>query len=129
MKHPYTIPVPMLYKKNNGMYVMDITGKPFECEYEWIEKTCLSLPVGKVAGNHSHKHAEAFLAMTEGLEFHWQDEEKNIHIVKLFNASEKFFLILPPFVPHALVNRAGHTGIVIKFANEPPGIMKKETII
>lgn len=129
MKKPYIIPVVPLYTKTNGMYVMDITEKPFPTEYTWIEKVSMSLPPGKIAGNHSHHHAEAFLTMTEGLEFYWQDEKKKIHTMHMFRRPYPFFLIVPSLVPHAVINRADHDGIMVKFANEPPGPMKRVKLI
>ncbi len=128
-KSPYKIPVSPLYGKKNGMYVMDITGVPFKSSYTWIEKISMSLPPGVVAGNHSHKHSEAFLAMTPGLILYWMDKKRKVHTMNMFQNEKHFFIILPSNIPHAVKNTANHSGIMVKFANEPPGIMKRYTLI
>ncbi len=128
-KTPYKIPVPPLYQKNNGMYVMDITGTPFKSEYTWIEKVSMSLPAGVIAGNHKHKHSEAFLAMTDGLELFWMDNKGKIHIVNMYNRVKPFFIIMPSNIPHAVRNKSPHSGIMVKFANEPPGVMEPVILV
>ena len=126
---PYKIFVKPLYTKDNGMYVMDITGVPFKSEYTWIEKISMSLPPTVIAGNHAHKHVEAFLAMTDGMDLYWQDAKKKIHRMSLYNKNKPFFLILPPYIPHAVKNNAKQDGIMVKFANEPPGEMIRFTLV
>ncbi|HYK07936.1 MAG TPA: hypothetical protein VEW42_00380 [Candidatus Eisenbacteria bacterium] len=128
-KTPYKITIKPLYEKNNGMYVMDITDVPFKSPYTWIEKISMSLPSGVIAGNHSHKHSEAFLAMTPGLVLYWMDKKKKVHSMNMFVEGKHFFIILPSNVPHAVKNLANHVGIMVKFANEPPGVMKRYTLI
>lgn len=126
---PYKIYIKPLYKKENGMYVIDITGVPFKSDYSWIEKISMSLPSGIVAGNHAHQHVEAFLAMTNGLYLYWLDKKGKKQKMAMYDRKKPFFIILPPNVPHAVKNRAKHDGIMVKFANEPPGAMIRFQIV
>lgn len=126
---PYKVFIDPLYKKNNGMYVLDVTGEPFKSPYIWIEKVSMSLPPGVVAGNHSHKHSEAFLAMTPGLVLYWQDRKKKKHKMVMFGKRKHFFIIMPSNIPHAVKNNSKNNGIMVKFANEPPGEMTKVLLV
>lgn len=122
---PYKIFIEELYSKPNGMYVLDVTGVPFKSPYSWIEKVAMSLPPGVIAGNHSHKHAEAFLAVTNGLDLYWQDKKKKTHKLAMFGKKRHFFIIMPSDIPHAVKNNAKSDGIMVKFANESPGKMNR----
>ena len=126
---PYKIYINPLYKKDNGMYVLDVTGVPFKSSYTWVEKVSMSLPPGVIAGNHSHKHAEAFLAMTDGLDLYWRDRKKKVRKMKMYGKKRHFFIIMPSNIPHAVKNNARSDGIMVKFANEPPGEMIRDNLV
>ena len=100
------------YTKEDGLIVMDSirTELPFEAKVLQF----VILPPKAIGGNHRHPRKEAFLALGEGLELHWQDEEGELH-TELFVRNE--VIIVAPFTPHGIVNKSETTASIAEWAD------------
>ncbi|MEK7571010.1 MAG: hypothetical protein AAB553_01935 [Patescibacteria group bacterium] len=83
-----------------------------------VTHSLVSIPPSEVGGNHKHPRREIFLAVTDGLVLVWKDEtgkrEEKMgptegHGLTLFS--------LPPYIPHAVVNRGKIPAIMYEWAD------------
>lgn len=116
------IPVRPLYRKDNGMYVVDVTNIPFPTEEVFLERVAISIPAGV-------KRAEAFISFTEGVDCFWRDDSGAIQVVSLLQRGQIFLTIVPSFVPHAVWNRSATTAFLVECATEAPGAVERTILI
>jgi uncharacterized RmlC-like cupin family protein len=78
------------------------------------------LPAGTFGGNHSHPRQEAFFCYQPGVELHWLDSTGKKHISAFSEANGlPVLLVVPPHVPHAVINTSGAPATLIEYADGP----------
>jgi hypothetical protein len=108
------------YRKDGGVFVMDLMAAPLPAGFEARERKALFFPAGAVAGNHRHPRREAFACLEEGLELHWLDADGVVHVEPMAAKGEGPWLFeVPPMVPHAVVNRSDHGLTLLEWADGP----------
>jgi quercetin dioxygenase-like cupin family protein len=119
-KQPEAYPLEPKYKRDNGLYVLDTdtASLPFPKDFEVRDTSVVYLPAGQIAGNHKHPRQEAYVCCDEGVELHWLDETGKVHIEQMVKPGENPQLfIMPPHIPHAVVNASGHNITLVGFAD------------
>jgi len=74
----------------------------------------VTLPPKAIGGNHKHPRTEAFLALSKGLEFHWQDENGKSHIESL---APNEIIAVSPSTPHGVTNTSAAAASVVEWAD------------
>lgn len=109
MKQVEIFPVDPTYVKDNGLKVFSIDAADTLVPFAIAERSIVHLPPGQIGGNHSHPRAEAFIALGDGLELHWIDSNNVKQVVPMNPNSELRLLVIPPHVPHAVINTSDHS--------------------
>jgi ADP-ribose pyrophosphatase YjhB (NUDIX family) len=108
------------YRRDNGLVVLDTDKLPLAGDFEVRETSVVRLPAGQIAGNHKHSRREAYFCLDEGVQLHWVDEAGQVHIEQMANAeNDPRLFVVPPFVPHAVVNASGRGVTLLGYADGP----------
>lgn len=117
------------YKKDNGTWVLHTNEVVFPEYFTLAEQSLVSIPVGAFGGNHKHPRIEAYIAFHKELYLIWQDENGEKHEENMYDASNIKLWIIPPFVPHAVVNRAEEDAMFYEFANDTQHDVEVVTLV
>jgi uncharacterized RmlC-like cupin family protein len=129
MTSPEITPLNYTYKKpETDVWVLNTKHIP-------INKTMIKdqqivhLGPGSVGGNHKHPRTEWFIALGD-LVLVWLDENGSKQEVHM-NPNEEIRLIkVPPFLPHAVVNRSvDQAGILFEMADDISNNVEKIQIV
>lgn len=113
---PREFKVEPTYKKENGLYVLDIYG--IEPPFLVKERSLVCIPAGQFGGNHKHPRQEAFIGIGEELELVWQVGAE-IYRKKMNPNGEPKLFVIPPFVPHAVINHSPeNSAVLIEYADD-----------
>jgi len=94
------------YKKETGLWYLDIPDIPIPSDFKVVEKSIVCIPPKEQGGNHKHPRREAFVGIGEGLELAWLDENNDIHTRKMYTADHCILFIIPSFLPHVVSNNS-----------------------
>lgn len=105
-------------KKENGLWCLDLDAiklpKNFKCKKRYI----LRFPPRTFGGNHKHSNTEVFIAIGQGMELHWLDENKRKHIEQMNPKGQLFVFLIKPGIPHAVINNSlNREGVLIEFSD------------
>jgi uncharacterized RmlC-like cupin family protein len=108
------------YRRDNGLYVIDTADLPFPQGFAVHDTSIVHLPSGQIAGNHKHPRQEAYYCCDKGVELHWLDDAGKTHI-EVMSAADgaPTLFVMPPFVPHAVVNASTQDATLVGFADGP----------
>ncbi len=110
------IPVPPFYISEKGLLVYRIDDASVPVPFAVAYKSLIYLPPDSVGGNHLHERREAFLG-SEHLVFVWIDNKQRENMVQ---KGVPVLFVVPPQVPHAVVNTSSHEqATLIEFADDP----------
>jgi len=99
------IPVQVMYKKDNGMFVFNLNELPPVEGFTLTERVGIVIPPDIIGGNHRHLRQEAFIAMHPGLQIYWLELDGVRQTLPLMGKNQELFLTLvPSMVPHAVKN-------------------------
>ena len=112
--HVEKIIIEPTYKKDNGLWALDTQKVLPESLFVPMEQSIISLPPGQAAGNHKHVRQEALLGIGTTAFFLWQDDNGKVHKEAMNPDNTLYLFIIPPNVPHAVVNRS-HDKLVILY--------------
>ena len=112
--HVEKIIIEPTYKKDNGLWALDTQKVLPESLFVPMEQSIISLPPGQAAGNHKHVRQEALLGIGTTAFFLWQDDNGKVHEEAMNPDNTLYLFIIPPNVPHAVVNRS-HDKLVILY--------------
>lgn len=106
------------YKKEDGLVVIDDVSVPLPENFKTRIQSTVVFPAGAMGGNHKHPRLEAFYS-TSDLTLIYLDEngEKKEMSMAPEEGEYKLFVI-PPNLPHAVVNRTEKEVVMVEFANE-----------
>jgi uncharacterized RmlC-like cupin family protein len=93
------------YKKEEGFWVLRTQEFLSEIPFLVAEQSLITIPPGKIGGNHKHPRKEAFIGLGEELYVVWQDSSGDVHEEKMEDGSVNLFFI-PAMLPHAVINRS-----------------------
>ncbi|MCR4329939.1 MAG: hypothetical protein NUV65_05345 [Candidatus Roizmanbacteria bacterium] len=106
------------YKRESGLFVIDLNDIPLPINFIVKEKSIVSIPPLEKGGNHMHPRIEVLVGLNEGLSFIWQDEKGNICEEAMKKKGKFRVFTVPSHLPHAVVNRSHtQTGILVEFAD------------
>ncbi len=111
------IPFQPTYKKENGVFVIDITSVHLPETFTVKQQSLVVIPPGEVAGNHKHPRQELFIGLSKGLEFIWQSE-KGVQHLAMRKGEQLFLIVVPAFIPHAIKNNGTEEGVLFEFADD-----------
>lgn len=94
----------ILEKSPSGIQKLDLKSLPIPTSFIIQQQVLLFMQPLQVGGNHRHSHSEIFLPLSDHLELHWIDHKQDKHIEKMKEGNQLFLFIVPPSVPHAIVN-------------------------
>jgi hypothetical protein len=122
------IPIEPKYKKENGVFVVDID--KIKIPFEVKEKSLVYIPPKGIGGNHKHPRAEAFVGIGEELKIIW----KNINgerFEKYMNKNGKLLLfVISTDTPHVIINESNSQfGILMEFADDVQHDVEKIEIL
>jgi uncharacterized RmlC-like cupin family protein len=104
------------YRRENGLAALDFDA--IKVPFAAVERYLYRIPSGVAGGNHRHPRWEAFVAIGQGMELIWTDAEGSRHQI-MMDAGDNFrMFVIPPYMPHAVVNRAHETGVLVEWASE-----------
>ncbi len=108
-------PISPKYKKENGLYVLDIDN--IQVPFKTKERSIVYLPPSELGGNHRHPRQEAFVGIGEDLEFVWKDGKKT-HTIKMNPDGQLQLIVVPANLEHAVFNRSqNQIAILLEFAD------------
>lgn len=111
------IPIEPKYKKENGVFVVDIDN--VKIPFEVREKSLVYIPPKEKGGNHKHPRTEAFLGIGEGLKIIWKDENGKMIEKNMNSEGELLLFVIPADTPHVIINNSKNQfGILIEFADD-----------
>ena len=120
-------PIEPLYKKDNGLYILDIDSirVPFQIK----ERSVVYIPPDEFGGNHKHPRQEAFIGIGKGLELIWIQNNKKVR-EKMNPKGKTFLFIVSPYLGHVVINNSKKEfGILIEFADDFQKDVENCTII
>ena len=106
------------YRKDNGLYVLDIDNFALPKDFIVKERITVTIPAGVIAGQHKHPRHEAFVALSSNLLLIWLDENSQKNEVKMKDGSDLKLIIMPPNFPHAVINKGSSDAVLLELAND-----------
>lgn len=108
------------YRRDNGLLVLDLDSVPLPSGFVLRERSLVRLPAGQIAGNHKHLRQEAYLCLGLGVQLHWIDEAEEAHVEQMHRPEgDPQLFVIPPLVPHAIINTSGHDAALLGYADGP----------
>ena len=101
------------YKKANGAWALDTQNTIVSNEFSPVEQALVLLPPEQIAGNHKHVRREALLGLGKGAYFLWQGDNGELHEEQMNPEGQVYLFVIPPNVPHAVVNKSSHEPAVL----------------
>lgn len=99
----------------------------FKPKFEYIYT--VDFPPGAKGGNHKHPRVEVFYTSGD-LTFVWLDKEGERKTFSMEPTNQRYKLfIVPPHLPHAVVNNTNETHTLIEFAEEEQHDVEKVDLI
>lgn len=126
---PTVTPITYTYKKpDDDVWVLNDRDIPVDFSLVKDRQIVHFAPLSR-GGNHKHPRTEWFVGIGD-LYFVWLDEAGKVH-EEVMNPNEQLKLItVPPFLPHAVVNRSSdQTGILYELADAPAGETGKIEVV
>lgn len=117
------------YKKENGTWVLRMGDMVFPDYFTLAEQSLVSIPPGAFGGNHKHPRIEMYIACHKELYLLWLDENGDKHEDVMYDPDKIKLWIIPPFIPHAVVNRAEEPAVFYEFANESQHDVEVVTLV
>lgn len=115
---PLKILIDATYKRESGLWVLDIDKVNFPEEFEAKERSLVYLPPQQIGGNHKHPRIEAIIGIGD-LEIAWLDEQKQLHKLPLNENGQLSLTLIPTMLPHAVFNKSrDQFAILFEYANE-----------
>lgn len=106
------------YKREDGLTVIYDPSVPFPEGFDIKIQGVVVFPPGSKGGNHKHPRTEAFYSLND-LTFVYVDENRQKQEVSMAPENDEYKLfVIPPNLPHAVVNRTDKEVVMIEFANE-----------
>lgn len=117
------------YKKDEGFWVIRTQEHFSEIPFEVQEQSLITIPPGKIGGNHKHPRKEAFIGLGEKLYLVWQDNDGKIHEEKMEDENVNLFII-PSMLPHAVINKSTTAvATLYEYASEPQHDVKRVELV
>lgn len=127
---PQQFPISIMYKKENGMYVVDLKPIVFPEHYTFSEQVAIVMPPAVIAGNHKHKRAEAFIVLGTSVDLYWENEKLEVKKMQMVTKEQLYVTIVPSNVPHAIKNNnTEHSAFLIEYGTEQPGPVERVALV
>jgi len=121
------------YTRENGLWALDTQNVVPENTFtstDTVKQSIVWLPSGQVAGNHKHERKEALFGIGDTAYFLWQDAEGQIHEEAMNPDSKMYLFIIPPHVPHAVINKSSAVPVILyEYFNDIQGEVEKVNLI
>jgi len=121
------IVIPPTYKKENGVWTLNI--EEIVLPFPIAKKSIVSIPPGKMGGNHTHAKTELFIALTQGLCLAWKKEDGTIKRVSMKQNDTIIGWIVPEGVSHVVINTSDSEGILLEIADKDVRMTTKDIVI
>lgn len=112
------ITLPPTYIKENGTWVLNLKDIVFPSYFIPKEQSLISIAPLQFGGNHKHPRMEAFIA-TSPMKLVWIDDENRQREEQMYTAGQITIYLMPPYIPHAVINTSAQSVLLYEFANEP----------
>jgi len=123
-------PVQVKYKKQNGLWVVDLEKLALPKGFNPVEKNLLFMPPQQFGGNHKHPREEVFLGINENLQIIWLDEMGQRHEEIMNPKGELFIFYVPANTPHVVRNNSKTLfGILYELASDHQHDVERVNII
>lgn len=109
------------YKRENGLWVVDPDNVNLPDDFLVKERSIVYIPPGQYGGNHKHPRSEAFFGIgSKGLFLVWLDESGQRREAEMVGENQELTLfVVPPYVPHAVINRDTSFAVLVEYADGP----------
>lgn len=126
---PTFLNLPYSYKKTESdVWVLNSADIPVPQELIKDQQLVYFAP-SSVGGNHRHQRTEWFIGMGE-LVFIWLDENGQSHEEPLHPDKQLRLVTVPPFLPHAVVNRSStQSGVLFELADSKVNHTQKVPVV
>ena len=105
MSSPEIITLKYSYKKpDTDIWVLNVDDIPVDKALVKDQQIVHFAP-GAIGGNHKHPRTEWFVAVGD-LVFYWLDDDGKRHEEHMHPNGEIRLITVPPYLPHAVVNRS-----------------------
>jgi uncharacterized RmlC-like cupin family protein len=112
-------PIEPLYKKENGLYVQEIDRTDLPLGFKPKVRHLVTIPPGVTSANHRHPRTEGFIGVGDNLTFYWLDEHGTRKSENMVPEGEHLLFVVPPNVPHAIVNNSDAPAVLLEYADKP----------
>lgn len=124
------VPIEPTYKKPNGGWSLDTQAVqqwlPFICENQAL----IWIPPHSAAGNHRHTRREALIGLGDETFMVWQEDDGATYEEPMQVGETIHMFIIPPLMPHAVVNRSGAIpAILYEYFNDPSNDVERVNVI
>jgi uncharacterized RmlC-like cupin family protein len=119
------IPLEPKYRRDNGLFVVSLDNLVLPPSYDKLdfdarERSLVSIPAGQAGGNHKHPRLEAFFTLDSTVELHWIDGSGAPQMEPMGPVDgQAYVFVIPPMVPHAVLNNGEAPITLIEFADGP----------
>jgi uncharacterized RmlC-like cupin family protein len=101
------------YVREDGLTVMD--GEQSALPFKNKDQTIITFPPAAIGGNHKHPRTEAIMALDEGLELTWINDNATKEVLRL---KPMQVVILPSMIPHVVKNVSPTKVHMIEYADD-----------
>ncbi len=102
---------------------------PFPDGFSIKTQGVVVIPPGAIGGNHKHPRAEAFYSLGD-LTFVYPGEAGEKREISMGPDKDEYKLfMIPPNLPHAVVNKTDKQVVMVEFANEEQHDVEKVELV
>ena len=117
------------YTKDKGFWVIRTQEYFSEIPFQVAEQSLITIPPGKIGGNHKHPRLEAFIGLGNELYLLWQDEKGELHEERMEDENINLFII-PSMLPHAVINKSDSAvATLYEYASESQHDVEKVDLV
>ena len=127
---PKIIELDYTYKKEGQeVWVLDLDDVPIDKSLV-ADQRIVHLAPKSLGGNHKHQRSEWLIGIGEDLIFAWLDADNNLHEEQMHPDGKIRLIIVPPQVPHAVVNKSAEkVGVLFEFSDSKSSEVEKVQVV
>ena len=121
---------PDYLRQGGKLKVTILQNLPLPGDFVPREQSIVDFEPGATGGNHKHPRTEIFYVHRGELSLYWTNGQGKTKKMKMGPSKNKNRLfVIPPFVPHAVVNESEKPAVLVELANEPQADVQKVDLV
>ncbi len=124
------IPLSKVFKRTDGLLKFELKDLPLPPEFSNVCQVMISIPPGRIGGNHKHVRRELFVSLSDDVELHWVAADGSRRVERMKEGDNLYLFDVPSLVPHAILNRAkSKPAIILELSDNAPGEVEPVEVI